>query len=211
MGTSANDPTIPGEAGIEASRGESTGIEESARTGSPGLSRDDVFDVLSNHRRRYALHTLKRRDGTIEIGDLAEQIAAWENEVSVIDLTAAQRKRVYTALQQFHLPKMDTAGIVAFDDRRGVVALAENTAPVDVYLDVVPEDDIPWSSYYLGLSVVGLAAVFGVWLAPFELLPPMAWAAIVAGVFFVSSLVHAYTERGLRLDADGAPSDHPEE
>lgn len=209
MGTTPSDPQIEGETELGAPAVESTDPKTRGQ-GSAGVSRDDLFDVLSNHRRRYALHSLKQRNGTTGVGDLAEEIAAWENGVSIPDLTATQRKRVYTALQQFHLPKMDTTGIVAFDSSRGVVSLTDAADGLDVYLDVVTADDIPWSRYYLGLSALSFAIVIGVWLAPFELLPTMAWAALVTGVFLVSSLVHTYYNRGMRLGSDGTPPDFPE-
>ena len=176
----------------------------------PNLSKDEAFDVLSNHRRRYALHSLKRHRRTSSIGDLAEQVAAWENGVSRADLSAAERKRVYTALQQFHLPKMDAAEVIEFDDARGTVSLTETAENLDVYLDVVGEEDIPWSRYYLGLSAMSLAGVAGVWLTSFELVPELAWAALVAGTVLLSALVHTYRDRRMRLGAADTPPDVPE-
>src|SRR6056297_3161656 len=38
------------------------------------LSRDLVFDVLKNRRRRYALHYLRRADGSVQLSELAEQV-----------------------------------------------------------------------------------------------------------------------------------------
>lgn len=45
------------------------------------MDRDEVFHVLRNRRRRYTLHYL-RREERAEIGDIAEQVAAWENEIT---------------------------------------------------------------------------------------------------------------------------------
>jgi DNA-binding transcriptional ArsR family regulator len=80
------------------------------------VSEDELFDVLANQRRRFALHLLKREgDETVTIGEMAEQIAAWENGIDMAEITGNERKRVYTALQQSHLPKMDNAGVVEFN------------------------------------------------------------------------------------------------
>jgi hypothetical protein len=86
----------------------SSAIESPRSTEEP--SRDDVFTVLGNGRRRNVIRALQRADGTVEISDLAEQVAAWENDIPLNRVTYDQRKRTYTALQQFHLPKMDEAG-----------------------------------------------------------------------------------------------------
>ena len=52
---------------------ESTEERESSAASIP---KDDVFELLSNHRRRYALHAIKQTDGSSELSDLAEQVAA---------------------------------------------------------------------------------------------------------------------------------------
>jgi len=102
------------------------------------VSEDELFDVLSNQRRRFAVHLLKREaDDSIAIGDMAEQIAAWENGIETAEITGTERKRVYTALQQSHLPKMDKAGVVDFNKNRGIVEPMPAMTDVDVYMDVV--------------------------------------------------------------------------
>jgi hypothetical protein len=209
MGTATGDPPVGGERKLDTSPSEPA--EADARDHEPpSVSRDALFDVLSNHRRRYAIHSLKQHERTTSIGDLAEQVAAWENGVPRVDLSAAERKRVYTALQQFHLPKMDATGVIEFDDARGTVTLTAAADGLDVYLDVVSEDDIPWSRYYLGLSALSLVGVAGIWLSSFELVPELTWAALVAGVVFLSALVHTYYDRRMHLGAAETPPDVPE-
>ncbi|ACM56077.1 conserved hypothetical protein [Halorubrum lacusprofundi ATCC 49239] len=146
------------------------------------VSEDELFDVLSNQRRRFAVHLLKREaDDSIAIGDMAEQIAAWENGIETAEITGTERKRVYTALQQSHLPKMDKAGVVDFNKNRGIVEPMPAMTDVDVYMDVVEGKEIPWSDYYLGLSGVAVALVGAVWLGawPFVLLPEFAWTVAI--------------------------------
>lgn len=207
MGAVTSDPPAEPNATDEQSTAEPVGTTEDDGRSVP---QGTLFDVLSNHRRRYALHSLKQDGRTASIGDLAEQVAAWENGVSRTELSAAERKRVYTALQQFHLPKMNSAGVIEFDDARGIVSLTEAADGLDVYLDVVNEDDIPWSRYYLGLSALSLAGVAGVWFSSFELVPELTWAALVAGVVFLSALVHTYYDRRMHLGAADTPPDVPE-
>ncbi|MFW6000274.1 MAG: DUF7344 domain-containing protein, partial [Halorubrum sp.] len=153
------------------------GVEPAAE-----ISEDDLFDVLANQRRRFAVHLLKREsDDAVKIGEMAEQIAAWENGIDPAEISSSERKRVYTALQQSHLPKMDDAGVVEFNKARGVVEPTPALTDVDVYLDVVEGREIPWSEYYLGLSGVAAALVGAVWLGawPFTLLPEMAWTLAI--------------------------------
>jgi len=160
-----------------------------------GISEDDLFDVLANQRRRFAVHLLKHDPGdAIEIGEMAEQIAAWENGIDTTEITSSERKRVYTALQQSHLPKMDEAGVVEFNKDRGVIRSRSALEDMDVYMDVVEGREIPWSEYYLGLSGVAAALVSAVWLGawPFVLLPEMVWTLAIVVAFAFSALAHKH-------------------
>lgn len=172
------------------------------------LSRDDIFELLSNQRRRYVLHYLKQRDGeTTVLGDLTEHVAAWENDTTPGRITAAERKRVYNSLQQYHLPKMHTNGVIEYDGRRGRIELAPEATALDVYLDIVNEDDLSWGWYYAGAAGLCLSLVAGAWAGVFpQLVSGYAVAAGITTVFLLSSIVHLYFERRMRVGADGPPS-----
>ncbi|MFC7231956.1 hypothetical protein ACFQMM_12050 [Saliphagus sp. GCM10025308] len=158
-----------------------------------------MFDLLSNHRRRYAIHHLKQTDEPVELGALAEQVAAWELEKEVQGLTSAERKRVYTSLQQTHLPALERAGMVEFDAR--AIELTEEAEQLEVYLDVVPGDSIPWGIYYLGLSVVAAVVIAGLWfeIVPTETVPELGWATLTVTLFGVSAVIHVLENRRNRL------------
>ena len=75
---------------------------------------------------------------------------------------------------------------------------------VELYLEYVPGNDIPWSEFYLGLSAVGAALVFVTWLeiGPFAGLSGLTLAAILVGVFALSAAVHTYDATGSRIGSD---------
>lgn len=162
---------------------------------------DELYDVLANQRRRFAVHLLKREEKTMEIGEMAEQIAAWENDVDTAEITGSDRKRVYTALQQSHLPKMDRAGVVEFNKNRGMVEPTEALQNIDLYMDVVEGREIPWSEYYLGLAGVSAALVAAVWMGawPFTLLPTIAWTLAIVVGFGFSALAHKYYTEEMKV------------
>jgi len=170
------------------------------------VSRDELFQLLSNRRRRFALHACRTEETPITLSDLAERVAAWEYGKAVADVTAEERRRVYTSLQQTHLPAMEEAGVVTVEDK--VVDLADDADAFEVYLEVVPENSIPWGVYYLGLSVVSAAflALVAVGVYP-DWIPDLAWAALVVGMFGASAAVHIWRERKSRLDIGGPPPD----
>lgn len=176
----------------------------------PELSESELFEVLSNRRRRCAVHMLKHESGSLEIGSMAERIAAWENDVDQAEVTGTERKRVYTALQQSHLPKMDSVGVIEFRKDRGVVEPTPALDDVDVYLDVVRGKEIPWSEYYIGLSGVAAALVAALWVNawPLVLFPDLAWAASIVVAFAFSAIAHRYYTTEMELGNSETPPEH---
>ena len=146
--------------------GESESVEnESEQTGASApsevedLSLDLIFEVLKNRRRRDVIRYLKDQGERTSLSDLAEHVAALENDTTTQALTSSQRKRVYVGLYQCHLPKMDDMDIVNFNQDRGYVELGANVDELDPYLDPVTTEEQSWHTYYLGLSAVGVAAI----------------------------------------------------
>ena len=98
------------------------------------LSKDDMFHLLSNQRRRDTLRYLADNGGRVDMRDLAEQVAAWEHDTTVTQLDSDERQRVYIALYQTHLPKLDDHGIIAYNQSRGIVERTERADQLDPYL-----------------------------------------------------------------------------
>lgn len=188
-------------------------VEDSDPPGEPdertadAPSSQTIYGLLADRRRRYAIHYLKQRDEAVSLRELAEQVAAWENEKPVEALNSQERKRVYIALYQSHLPSMDREGIVEYDSDKGTVALAEEYADIDIYLEVVPSEDVPWSVYYLGLAAANTVLLGLVWLevAPFDTLPDLFWGFIVIATFAVSALAQTLRGRRMRFGDEGPP------
>jgi hypothetical protein len=161
--------------------------------------KDELYELLSNHRRRYVIHFCKQADEPLTLSDLAEKVAAREQDKSVAELTSAERKRVYTSLQQTHLDRLAEAGMIDYDGDE--VELTDEAATLDVYLDVVPEGSISWGIYYLGLSVLSAVVLGGVWVGfvPTETVPELGWAALVLAAFLISSIAQVVQNRQYRL------------
>lgn len=172
-----------------------------------GIDRGEIFEMLSNTRRRYVLHYLKQREPgqQVPLREVVDQVAAWEQETEIGQLDSAERKRVYTALKQTHLPRLDEFGIVDYDQLRGEVELTDTADEVQLYLEYVPADDITWSQYYLGLSTVCALLVGAVWTGV-PLLSGVGWVALsvlVVTLYLVSSAAHWYYIRNNRVGSDG--------
>lgn len=104
------------------------------------LSKDVIFGLLSNRRRRGILQYLAANGPETTLNDLAAEIAARENDTEIELLTSQQRKRVYVALYQVHLPKMDDADVIDFESTRGTVEIRPNAAQLYRYLEMGSAD-----------------------------------------------------------------------
>lgn len=131
---------------------------QSEEDSSETLSLDERFEILKNERRRLVLQLLKEWGETSKLNHLADRVTAIENETEVDAITSEQRKRVYVALYQFHLPKMEKMDVIEYDQDRGDVALAE--AGERLYREYSAEDD-EWSGRraFLGVGFVGVGGV----------------------------------------------------
>jgi len=192
----------------------STQVSQSSETeaGSGEPSREEIFEIVSNQRRRHVVHYLRQQDRPVELRELSTQLSAWENEEPPAEVSHDERRRVYTALRQSHLPKMDEAGVVKYDADRSVIEPSAGIEDVELYLDVVPESEIPRSEYYLGLGAVCAALLTVAWvdIVPFDALPDVVWAMLCIGSVVVSGAVDTYYDRKRRLGSDGAPPDVPD-
>lgn len=119
------------------------------------LSQNEVYDLLSNPRRRFVISYLREHGRPIELTALAREVAAWENDVPAEELTDQQEKRVYVSLYQTHIPKLRNAGIVEYDSDDGEIQLTRTVGQLERYLPEEEEREPPWQSIYIGTAILG--------------------------------------------------------
>jgi hypothetical protein len=146
----------------------------------------------------------------VPIRDLSEQLAAWEHGIGRAEVRPKERKRLYTALHQTHLPKMDAHGVLEYDRDRGVVSMTGPLEQFDIYFDMVGQADIPWSQFYLAIgglvtALVGLATLgVGPFPALVSPLPLLAGSVLFTGI----ALYHVLRDRQRVLGASEAPPEY---
>lgn len=162
-GTSVEQGQSPSDEG-EASSPPDTDAERNSEGGGPAeLGPDTMFDAVGNARRRQVLRYLNEQDGRVTLSDLAEHIAAIENDTTRELLDSQQRKRVYVGLYQSHLPKLDGMGVLTFDQQRGEIERTPAASQLDEYLYDEDDDTRPSKRPYMEcLGVSGLVLLFGV-------------------------------------------------
>ena len=131
--------------------------------------------------------------------DLAEHIASVETGES--PPPGDVRKSVYVSLHQTHLPKLDELEIVDYDQRDQLLELRDRAEQVEVYMEVAPEEHVSWSTYYLGVSLLGVITLLAVEFdfAFVSTFGTGVWSWYFLSLFGLSAVYHAYTERKHRV------------
>ncbi|WP_254529086.1 DUF7344 domain-containing protein [Natrinema gelatinilyticum] len=136
----------------------------------PAFSKDDIFHLLQNERRRLVLRYLRGTEGPVRMRDVAEQVAAWEHDTTVEELTSTQRQRVYIPLYQSHLSKLDEVGVIDYQQNRGIVERKPLADQFERYLELDSTDETTddrsgdsgnWDDYYIGATVLCYAVLLG--------------------------------------------------
>ena len=160
------------------------------------LSQNEVYDLLSNPRRRFVISYLREHGRPIELTALAQEVAAWENQVPAEELTDQQEKRVYVSLYQTHIPKLRNAGVVDYDPDDGVIELTATVGQLERYLPEEEGGEPPWQALYVATAVIGgLFYLLTVVDAPvFAAVPDsVAGVLVVAAFLIVTVSQYVYT------------------
>jgi hypothetical protein len=162
------------------------------------LPLDQTFELLKNRRRRAVLQYLRETDEeVVSIGELAEHIAAVENDIDVDAVSSSQRKRAYVGLYQCHLPKMDDMNVIEFRKNRGEISRASNATRLEEFLDHDHNVTRPWYPYYLAIALGGVFLLAVGQFAGTGTLSATVSLAVLVAALLVCASAHAYEEASL--------------
>lgn len=170
-------------------------IGKKPRSNGSELTKGEIFDLLKNSRRRKIIHHLREHDGSATLDELAEHIAADENDTTVRQLSSDQRKRVYIGLYQCHLPKMDTLGVVEYDKNRGTVELQDSVSSLLQYIEPPEEsgEKPTWVIPVIALSIVLLVALGVLGVGAFSAVPAAGWTLLsTVGIIVITLLQYPF-------------------
>lgn len=167
----------------------------------PALSRDQMFDILSSSRRRYTLYYLRQQGEPVQLTDLAEELAAWENDTTVEELSSQARKRVYVSLYQTHAPKLEEAGLITYDADTGEIALREDAPEVGPFMSD-EENETKWYRYYGAVALLNGLLLVGViaGVPPLSAIGPTVAGLVVISSFLLLSIGHGISRWRKRND-----------
>lgn len=154
--------------------------------------------------------TSRRRKRIVALLDELDTPVTVDQVVDELDATPAQRpvgpdetdwELLHEQLHDEDLPALDRAGLLVFDDERGIVTSPDEAgqSPDDATTAQSADDDgrdasdSPIPRYFVGFSVValGVLAVTAVDLGPFASVPDVAASTALVLAFSLLSLVAA--------------------
>ena len=173
---------------------------ESSRNGGE-LSEDEIFEVLSNRRRRFVIHALKRAEEPVDVSELSTHVTAWERDVDPAEVQYDDRRNVYSTLQRTHLPKLEEKNVVTVHEEENLVEPTPELENLDIYVEVLRSREIPWSLYYLGLAGVAASLLLAVATGTpgFAGLEAIDIGVFTATAFGISAVAHYVIGRRARL------------
>ena len=156
------------------------------------LSKNDVFDILRNERRRGIIEVLHEY-GEMSVRNISEYIACMGTNDEVDNKL---RKSIYISLIQTHIPKLKHLGIIEYDKHHDVVKLLPNAEKITIHMEVVRKGDVQWSTYYLLISSLSLVGVFVIVTQGVKLITMEYWMLAMLILLFISSVIHYADNKG---------------
>jgi DNA-binding transcriptional ArsR family regulator len=90
---------------------------------------DAVFRALADERRRIALSSLGGHE-TLTLPDMAEFVAERERSAPLTSIDAAVVRDVYLSLYHTHVPVLEDAGVVRYEQERDLVTRTDQYEPL---------------------------------------------------------------------------------
>ncbi|MFC4436859.1 MULTISPECIES: DUF7344 domain-containing protein [Natrialbaceae] len=164
----------------------------------PKLSSDEIFHILQTNRRRDTIRYLLEEDGPVKMRDVAEYVAARENDTTVAKLSSTERQRVYIPLYQSHLPKLDEEGVIEYNQPRGIVRPTDQLETFEPYIKATEDgassleaqtpDGRTVKEYYV-TAVAASASLLLASVAGILTIPGLVLGAIITALFALITLV----------------------
>jgi HSP20 family molecular chaperone IbpA len=107
---------------------------EQSDTDSTSVSKDQIFELLSNKRRRWMIRYLDSANEPVSLQDFITHVAAKEEGTSPDSVSRKYYKRIQVGLIQTHLPKLQDAGVVEYDEKKRTVTLTDAASVLRPYL-----------------------------------------------------------------------------
>ncbi|MDG5761565.1 hypothetical protein QA600_19745 [Natronococcus sp. A-GB1] len=87
------------------------------------------------HRRRRAVLACVREHNVVTLADLADELAVDEHGATIDGVPAAAVTELYLSLYHHHVPTLEDAGLVAYDQEQDLVTITGAGTTAHAYLE----------------------------------------------------------------------------
>lgn len=141
--------------------GRDEGMLQRSKTSTPPthgngfLDTEALFDVLSNPRRRAVVETVDMADKSVSMSELVDEVAKREYDTTINNISSTERNRVYTSIYQTHLPRLDEADVINYNEDTKEITASDHTSMAQMFLEAATQPDIlsdsaeaRWNRYF---------------------------------------------------------------
>ncbi len=184
IGDTGDRPTIPADEPMIDDR-----LRPTDRSTQPEpLSRDEVYYLLSNRRRRAVLSYLFE-ERSAEFSELVDHVVDEESAGEMGAERSDRRSAVYASLYQTHIPELVDADVVVHDADDNRVSITDTGRRLCPYLHAAPPGVPRWEVAFLAQAVGWIAVTAGVWSLG---VVPVRWLLVGCAVAFLCTSVGYY-------------------
>lgn len=109
--------------------------------GDASLSRDEVHSLLASRFRRYTLYCLFLYTAPVSLATVADTVAEFEHGVPASTIPD-ERLSVYMRLYHTHVPKLDAAGVLDYDQSDDSLTHDAGFSQLEPFLREDARDDL---------------------------------------------------------------------
>ncbi|MFC7215703.1 hypothetical protein ACFQO4_16655 [Saliphagus sp. GCM10025334] len=97
---------------------------------------DEIFELLEDQRRRYALYCLYEKDGPVAVSEVVEKIETWEDDPPEADGSLDRFEEIALDLKHVHLPKSAEVDFIQYDREQGLIQVQGSPEEFDALLTI---------------------------------------------------------------------------
>lgn len=111
--------------------GDSPDVDGNGSGDSGELAVDAVFDAMADQLRRHVIRCLPEEGHAVGLSELAWAVAEVEAAESGTDIAPETVTDIETSLYHLHVPKLEAAGVVEYDQDRNLVRVSTGADQFD--------------------------------------------------------------------------------
>lgn len=94
------------------------------------------------HPYRRRVRICLERYMTLSLADLADELAVWERAGSLAEIPAEDVRDIYLELYQIHLPRLEDANVLVYDQERDLVSVPGYGADAPIAVQAIGDEEL---------------------------------------------------------------------